>query len=158
MTAPLTQVGPDGRETGYCSSDWYFSLFAMQQRLGFSPQVITQPLTSLTGQSASIAPTSLTVGAVPAGAYRISWYARVTTAATTSSSLTVSFAWTDPDGTVLSGSGAAMTGNTTSTTQSGSVVIKVKGDTPISYSTTYASVGGTAMVFALSLMAEYLGS
>lgn len=158
MNAPLTQVGPDGKDTGYCTPDWYQSLFPMQQRVGLSPQVITNPIPTLSAQDASIPPTTLAVGSVASGSYRVSWFARIAQAATVSSALTVTFTWTAPDGSILSGSGAALTTNTNTSSQSGSIVVSVKGDTPITYSTTYASIGATPMLYALTILAEFLGA
>lgn len=155
--APLEQLGPDGKTTGYLSSDWYLSLFAMIQRLQFSPQVITQPILTLTSQGGSIAPTALSIGSAPTGKYRLTWYTRISQAATTSSTLTIGFSWTDPDGSALSGAGAALTTNTTASVQSGTTTVWAKGDVPLSYFTTYGSVGGTPMLYSLVILAEFLG-
>jgi hypothetical protein len=107
----------------------------------------------LTGQAASIGTTPVPMTAIQPGLYRVSWYLRVTQAATTSSSIQVTLGWTD--GAVnCSRSGAAETGNTTSTTQSGEAFIRIDGVTPINYSTTYASVGGTPMKYRLDLVVE----
>src|SRR5256885_2073520 len=63
------------------------------RRLQRCAQVLIVP-TALTGQSAAIAFT--TVIAAPATtAYRLSWYASITTADGVSSSLTVTIRWTD---------------------------------------------------------------
>jgi hypothetical protein len=108
----------------------------------------------LTDQAAAIAATDM--GSTPrAGLYRLTYYARITQAATTSSSLTVTLDWTD--GVVNpSYSGAAITGNTTTTTQSGSQTFLVDARSAINYSTAYASVGATPMQYALSLYLEEL--
>ena len=50
--------------------------------------------------------------------------------------------------------GAAVTGNTTATVQSLTWLIKVEQGTPVTYSTTYASVGGTVMKYALAVVVE----
>ncbi len=155
--APLTQTGPDGKDTGYLGSDWYQSLFAMQQRVSLSAQVITNPIISLSAQSGSISPTALPVGALSSGVYRIGWYARITQAATTSSSLTVGFAWTE-GGLGLTGNGAALVSNLITATQSGSAIVRADPSSPLSYFTTYASVGGVPMLYSLTIMAEFLGS
>lgn len=108
-----------------------------------------------TAQSAAIAATSVTSGTLAPGLYRVSYYARITQAATTSSSLTVTLAWTD-GGVACSESGAAMTGNTTSTQQTGSRVIRVDSATQVTYATAYASSGATPMQYALSVVLESL--
>ena len=79
----------------------------------------------------------------------------ITTAATTSSSLTVTVGWTE--GAVpLTVSGAAMTGNTTTTVQNATQVLQVDGSTPVTYATTHASSGATAMVYELTVLLEQL--
>ena len=57
---------------------------------------------NLTGQSASVASTALyAVPAAGSGVYRISYYVKVTTAASTSGSVTVlTIGWTDEDDSV----------------------------------------------------------
>ena len=112
---------------------------------------------NLSGQTASVGTTPFPLGSIAPGIWRISYTARITTPATTSSSLTVTITWTD-GGVTMTQTGAAITGNTTATGQSGSVVIRVDASTPISYSTTYASVGGMPMAHALDLVCELLAA
>jgi hypothetical protein len=106
----------------------------------------------LTQQSASIGTTTIPTGALGGGLYRVSWYARITTPGSVSSSLTITIGWTE--GVTLSASGAAMTGNTTGTVQSGSMLIRIDGSSPITYSTVYASAGATAMQYRLDVVLE----
>jgi hypothetical protein len=67
----------------------------------------------------------------------------------------VTFAWTD-GGVSQTQSGAAMTGNLTTTHQSGTYVVRIDESTPISFETTYASNGAQAMNYALDVVAERL--
>ena len=106
---------------------------------------------SVAQQSASIGATDMSNGSLSAGLYLIQYYARITQAATTSSSLEVVFDWTDGGVTPVY-TGAAMTGNTTSTFQSGSLMVEVDALSPIRYSTIYASVGGTVMEYKLGVV------
>jgi len=106
---------------------------------------------SLTAQVASIGVTPIPLGSVNQGLWRLTFYAKVTTAASVSSSLSITFGWTDTD--ACSVTSAAMTGNTVTTTSTGTVLIYVDGGTPITYSTTYASVG-TPMAYKLSILVE----
>jgi hypothetical protein len=53
-------------------------------------------------------------------------------------------------------SGAAMTGNTTTTVQNATQVLQIDGSTPVTYATTYASSGATAMVYELTVLLEQL--
>lgn len=108
---------------------------------------------TLTAQSASIATTAIATVALTAGTYQVSWYARITRAATTSSSLTVHVTSTD-GGITVTQSGAAITGNTTGTAASGQFLVTVDAGTTLRYSTTYASAGATTMQYALDVRAE----
>lgn len=107
---------------------------------------------NLTGQSAAIGATDMSGGGVNSGLYRVSYYMRVTTPASVSSSLTVTLAWTD-GGVPQAITFAAATGNTTSTTQSGTQLIRVDSVTPITYAVAYASVG-TAAVYSFDVVLE----
>lgn len=118
-----------------------------------TPQEIGE--VDLTAQSTSLSSTALVTPALPGGAYRVSYYARITRAASVSSSLTPQIAWTD-GGVACSYTGAAMTGNTTSTTQSGVIALVADANTTINYLTTYASAGGTSMQYSLVVRAEEL--
>lgn len=109
----------------------------------------------LTGQSASIGNTAIPTGALAAGTYRVSTYARITRAATTSSSLQITITWTD-GGVTCSSTSAALTGNTTSTTQSQTLVLTSDQGVAVSYSTTYATLGVTTMTYSLNVILEAL--
>ena len=111
---------------------------------------------SKTAQGASIGTTSFGLGTVHPGIYRVNCYARITRAASTSSSLIVTIAWTD--GSVSqTHSFTALTGNLTTTTLKGPpLVIRVDASSVISYATTYASVGGTSMIYRADLVLESL--
>lgn len=156
MIAPVLQTGPDGKQGDLLSSDWYLSLSGLVERVNLSGQVVSNPIPSLGPLSDSISPTQFPVGAVVSGVYRLSWYARITQAATVSSSLTVSFGWTQ-NGTGLTGSGTALLDGTSTTTQSGTATIRSDAATTLTYSTTYVSIGATSMQYALTIFAEYLG-
>jgi hypothetical protein len=107
----------------------------------------------VTGKSASIGTTTLPRDSSAEGMYRVGYFARITTAATTSSSLTVTVGGTN-GGVAVSFSGAAITGNTTSTVQSGTFYLQSDGGTNLTYATTYASSGGTAMQYGLWMTVE----
>ena len=108
---------------------------------------------SLSNQAASIGTTSIPSMPLSTGLYRVTWYLRITTAAATSSSLTVSFGWTDHTVT-MSLSGAAVTGNTTITSQTGTALLSADNASPVTYATSYTSVGTPAMQYALNLILE----
>ena len=112
----------------------------------------TSPV-SVSAQTASIGTTSIPTSSLSSGLYRVTYYCRITTAASVSSSLIVSFTWTD-GGISCSLSSAALTGNTTSTVGTGTALINIDASSPISYATTYASVGVPAMSYSLSITLE----
>lgn len=102
---------------------------------------------TLLNQTASIAATDFSPG-VAEGLWEVRWYARVTQAAGTSSSLQISIGWTD-GGVAQSRTKAAITGNTTATNdQDGPFMIHCDASSPITYTITYASVGAPVMKYA----------
>ena len=115
-------------------------------------------LASQTVQAASLSATALETGALNPGVYRVSYAARITRAASTSSSLTVTISWMDGD-VAQTQSGVAMTGNATTTQQNGSFFIhngpnSLVANDVVKYATTYASSGGTTMQYSLYVMIE----
>jgi hypothetical protein len=140
-----------GRWNGLMTRAWVSWLTALVSRLQQAAGVLN--VVSLTDQSAAISPTDVAVQSIATGLYRLTWYARITRAATTNSSLTVTIGWTD--GTVsCTTSGAAITGNTTTTIQSGTVLVQADSASPLTYSTAYSSTGATSMQYALSVVTE----
>jgi hypothetical protein len=67
----------------------------------------------------------------------------------------VTLAWVD-GGVTCTFSGAAITGNTTATTQSGTIMVNSDGASAVSYSTTWASVGAPSATYQLTVIAEGL--
>lgn len=124
---------------------------ALQQTVDTSPSR-TYTVT-LTGQTAALGTTAIPAGSLSSGLYRVSTWARVTTPATVSSSLTVSVLGTSGTATVTL-TGTAITGNTTGSAGSSTWLLKIDAATPISYSVAYASVGATSLVYELSLTLE----
>lgn len=110
---------------------------------------------NLSDQHASLGATPFALGTIPAGVYRVSYIARITTPAATSSSLTVTVAWTSGAVTITQ-SGAAIVGNTTATVQFGTLILRVDAATPITYATTYASDVADEMRYSLDLVLEAL--
>lgn len=148
-------VKPDPRKGVFLTQPWIDYLTTMSTQVSQGPTRINN--IPLSGQQASIAPTDFSGGVLGAGLYRIAYYAQVTQAATISSSLTVTFDWTS-GGVAQSLSGAAMTGNTINTVQSGSILIMVDSATPVRYSTTYASAGATPMIYSLFVSLEVVAA
>ena len=133
------------------SRPWVAWLSDMEDRLDASPARVAN--VSLTAKTASISATAFDRASKDAGMYRIGYFARITTAATTSSSLTVTMSGTN-GGVAVSFAGSAMTANSTATVQSGNVYLQADAATDIKYATTYASSGDTAMVYSLWVTLE----
>lgn len=108
---------------------------------------------NLTGQNASIGTTNISLPALVAGQYILSYYARITTPDPASSSLTVTLGWTE-SAVPLTYSGAAITGNTVTTLQSGVLMILADGNTPLNFSTTYASGTAGFMKYRISVIVQ----
>jgi hypothetical protein len=138
--------------TGRVTQAMRYWLLSLADRINRTPEVM-QTVT-VTEQSASIGATTISVLSLPQGVYRLSAAARVTTAATTSSSLLVTFGWTQA--VACTAASAAVTGTTTATTISFAVVVRADEASNLQYATTYASSGGTAMVYRLDVSVEQL--
>lgn len=123
----------------------------------------------LTAQSAAITTTTLlAVGSSGAGQYLLCWNAKVTTAATTSSTLgALTITYTDPDATVQTITAPATipagtiattnAGNTTTSSLIGMpLTINAANSTNIQYAFAYASSGATAMQYNIHLRLEAL--
>ena len=138
------------RITGRVTQAMRYWLLSLADRVNASPQVSATATAST--QAASISATDVAILSVQPGVYRLSMAARITRAATTSSSLTVTFGWTST--VACTTSSAAMTGNTTATVGSLTFLVRVDAATAITYATTYASTGATTMQYHLDVLCE----
>jgi hypothetical protein len=155
-SAPLPIRDPVVDPQRLITTPWIYALSAVQQQIDTSPSRLSG--VSLQTQGASIGTTAFPTGTLGAGLYRVQPYARITRAATTSSSLTVTVSFTESTLT-LSTSWPALTGNTTGTILAGEPrLIRIDASTPVSYATTYASVGGTSMQYRLDLILERINA
>lgn len=140
---------PIDAATGLFQLRWLTWLRGLREQVDLNPSRITT--VSLANQNASIGTTAIPTSTLVAGLYQAQYFARVTTAAVTSSSLTVTFTATD-DAQSYSLSGTAITGNTVDSTGTGTFLLSVDGASPVSYSTTYASNGAGQMVYKLEIV------
>lgn len=140
--------------SGLMTQRWLFYFRDQSDTVAQGPtRVVTA---GATNQTASISTTPFSTDALAAGLYRVTWYVRVTTPATTSSSVEVVLSWTD-GAIAQSVTGTAVTGNTTTSLSTQSALIHIDQSTPISYATTYASNAANEMAYALYLTLESLG-
>jgi hypothetical protein len=138
-------------ENRLLTSPWISWLTDLVQKVDKDATVVSS--VTATAKSASISATTFPRDILAAGLYRIGYFARITTAATTSSSLIVTMAGVN-GGVACSVSGAAITGNTVSTVQSGNVYLEIDDSTNLTYATTHVSSGATTMVYGLWMTVE----
>ena len=119
-----------------------------------SSATILSPV-SLTAQAASIGVTPIPLPSLASGTYRLTYYLRVTAIDAVSSSVQVTFGWTESTVT-LSHNFAAVTGNTINTNDSQTYTVEIDQATALTYSTTYASNTPGAMKYRLIVVPEAL--
>lgn len=156
-----TWTGPHKFNSGVDMAGGVASLNGVSTVANGVPAICAQANSA--GHAATIPPTTLyAVPADKSGMYRVTAYAVVTQAATTSSTLpNIGIGWTDGD------SSTALQANTVSSSNpanalgafgNGSIVISAMAGTNISYLTSnYASAGTTPMHYAVHLKVEFLG-
>lgn len=155
IAVPRDQTDPRGKRLPELMLHPHWGNYIDQHRGAIDEKPARKAKVNLVAQGASIGTTAIPMASVSAGLYRLSYFARITTAAGVSSSVTVSFAWTT-SGVAQSSSGAALNGNTTASHQFGTLVIRVDANSAISYSTVYASNPAGVMRHSLDLVLEEL--
>lgn len=156
--APVSPETVD-RNTGRKVRSPYFSqeivdwLIEQQQRTDDTPEQLAT--VSLSAQGADIAATPVPMPDLTAGLYRVSYFVRVTRAATTSSEIQIVIGWTDGS-VALTSAGTNLTGNTTSTFEQRTLLLAIDANAAITYEAIYTSVGATAMLFKLEIVVEKL--
>jgi hypothetical protein len=140
---------------GKISQVWieFFNSLARAINLAPSRSAVVQA----TGLEDSVAATDMTGGGLAEGLYRLSYYFRITRAASTSSSLTLGLDWVDHTQT-LTYTGPAATGNTVTTYQTATAMVFVDRAAPVRYSIAYVSVGAVAMQYELFLIMERIST
>ena len=138
-------------QRGVVTPAWRDWLTRVWQRLNAVPVVTLRA--RQTAQDAAISPAAVLVTLPETGLYRATWYARVSRAATVSSSLQFTLGWTD-GGVACTQVGAALTGNTTATHESASVTFLADKGTDVTLAAAYASSGATAMQFDYAVALE----
>jgi hypothetical protein len=130
---------------------------ANPQQLSWSSKTPVTGTVDLTGQTASVGTTNI-IASATAGVYRLSYYMKITTAGSTSGSVTLTLSYTDRDDSVVVTYVVPTPANAidSSSVVSGTLVVDAKTATAITYATSYSSSGGTAMQYKLRLKAEAL--
>lgn len=138
-------------QEGLCTDVWIKYLQNREDAISAAPQ--RNASTSALTQSASIGSTSIPSGTLNAGLYRATFYGTVKTAATVSSSLSVTFSWTYL-GQAKSITSTPYTGNNITEATTGAAMFYADAGSPITYATTYATVGATSMVYDIYVVLE----
>ena len=146
-------VSDQVNKTGLVTRPWQQFLMEMRDILNATPG--KEGAVALTAQGASIVATAVPTSTLAAGLYRINYVARISTAAGTSSSLTVTLGWT-VGGVACAFVGDAMVGNTTAEVQVNSFLVRIDAGTTITYATAYVSVGAPSMTYTLDVTLELL--
>jgi hypothetical protein len=152
LDVAITQ--PAGKVDALAADVSWVEFFLNQEKLTRQATRVIA-LAPIEHQSAAIATTPLATGAVSTGRYRVSYYARLTTPATTSSSLSITLGWTN-DGQACTKTFGPETGNTAGSVLSGSLELECDAPGVITYATAYVSVGGVVMVYKLRFRVEKL--
>lgn len=154
ITTPLLNeplVGRDGRMT----PPWYVHFRGEEESGAAAPHTVVSPL-NLTTQSAAIGLTPIPTDVLTSGLYRLTYFLRITTPASISSSATPSVTFTS-GGVACTFTGAAVTGNTTASVGTGTFLMKVDAASPISYQVAYAS-NAAGMVYEISIVLERINA
>lgn len=142
---PISEAKPSNPLKGFINFSWIQWLTSIAQSLSLTSTAVGG--VTLTAQSASIPATDIASTSLAAGLYEVSWYIRVTRAAGTSSSIQVTWDWTE-DGGAQSYTATAVTGNLTTSKQADvRLFIPIDGSSPVRYTLTYGSVGAPTMQY-----------
>ncbi len=152
MLTPFPNSTPVTRERNLITEVWARWLTALINAVNATAQRIAG--VTLAAQGASVTTTTAYTATTNA-LYRLSYVLRVTRAATTSSSATVTFGWTD-GGVALSTTVGPLSSNTTTSVQSDTFTVGSDAGTAITYAIAYASVGATSMQYGFRLAVEQL--
>lgn len=148
---PLNDPVVDPKRGMLLTDVWRQWFGRVPSTFGSIPNVLN--VATVTAQSSSLSATDFQNTTLQVGLYRATYRAHISQAATTSSSLTVTFTWTD-GGVTQTAVGAAIIGNTTSTGQSDTILMHVDAGTSVQYSTTYSSTGATPMQYTFNATLE----
>jgi hypothetical protein len=146
--APLLEGGKE-----LIASPWYQWLSTLTAQLGSAAQ--GAGAVHLTAKSATIGATTI-LATQFSGLYRVTYYLRITKAAATNSSVTITVGWTE-SGVPLTFAFAALTTNTIQSVQSGTFLLRSDGAAPITYSVTYASTPAADAQYRLDVVLEQVG-
>ena len=152
---PVDAHDPRAAKLPKLKLSWDLTRWLSGLRVEVNDRVARKTQENLTNLEAAIATTPLLLGNVTQGIWRLSVTARVTRAATTSSSFQVTITWIDR-GVPQTHTGTLVNGNLLTSRDQFPLIIRTDASSPIAYSVAYASVGATPMRFSLDIVAEEL--
>lgn len=138
------EARPDRRDPFYMAKAWLIWLFeSLIPRVQASVQILlTADQSRIENQAASIATTALDLANLPAGTYRVTYYARKTTIdGGGASALTITLGWTENGGAQIL-SGPAMATDTTTSPQSGSIMVTIDNASALTFATVVGAGSG----------------
>lgn len=150
---PQLEITRDKFKDHRVSSSWGNWFNSILVRLLAATQIIGR--VALLDQTAVVVAANLPAALPTTGLYRVSWYFRITRAATTSSAVRLTLGWVDATR-AMTFQGANINGNTLDSYESGTLIVLADIDTFLTYAASYSSVGATSAGFELSITVEAL--
>lgn len=145
------------RDPFYLAKAWVIwlqnSLIPRVQQAISLVKSVTLPTALIPGTAA--VPTTAILTLTTGGVYRLSYIIRIKQAATVSSAVGVTLGWSR-SGIALTSPGSVVNGNTTSSVESRSIVVRADALTDLTYAVSYASTGATPAIFEIDVTAEQL--
>lgn len=154
MGAPLDPVPESAAlvdQAGSIDGIWFRWFYAIWSRIRSNVQQVGTAIHKTAQNAAIVTATAYTV--TQTGDYRVSWYARVTTADGVSSSVAVTIGWRE-GGSTCSKTFAALTGDSITTADGNQLLVRADGGTVITYATSYASNTPSKMQYELDVTVE----
>jgi len=147
---PIAEENPDTKKLMLPRVwiDWFAAL-----GLRVEHQTETLDVTELFSQSNSIGTTPIPTDTLNEGLYRLTYYIRVASPAAVTSSLQVTLGWVD-GAVACFQQFPAITGNTTGTLQSNTIMVRNDQGSPLTYAVQYASNVANQMKYNFYVMAE----
>lgn len=148
---PLVFVNKQGE--GFVNEQqWGNWLLALQNNVNAAPARVGNQV-NLSGIVAAIPASDLNADALNAGVYRVSYQLRCSLAAGVSSAAQITVVWTQ-GGVTQTFTGSNVNGNTTTSRDSDTLIIRPDAGTPVTYALSYASNPAAVAQFELDVIFE----
>lgn len=151
LRTTLADVDEYPQRTYFLSRPWVEWLNALVNFIKAS--AIVGSVTGSTPMAGALPLTTIPLQTDFSGLARVTWYLRITQAASANSSVSVTIQYTD-GGVVRTLTGAALTTNVVTAFQSITTFVRCDPGTPVQYATSYSSQGSRPMLYTLDLIVE----